>query len=465
MAVMGWGRFKSFWRGHPVLFRIALSLFIGLALEITVNNFPFPALKFVRQTADDTADVMTRFSVPAKTYSASAPRFAFINIDEKTWLSWGAPLVTPRDKIAMLLGRVAESKPAIIILDVDLSFHDDPNTEPALNSFLQHYPATAPPLVLVRSLEPSASSIHSKRRLTPYETSTDKQNIFWAVPSFERGDDAVVRRWQLASVACKDTAPLVIPSLQLQAVWLWLQKPHALLDTALSPLRPGNCDDPAPNGDIKIKLKGDNGPIVEINGADPSSRIIYTMPWVSDALVQGPEMPGGSFKVVVRNADTVSRIQPGDGVPGIEGSIAIIGGSFAESGDWYQTPLGDMPGTAVLINAIDALAQNGTPQEPTWGKRLPISLGFILFVSICVGLFRAPVAAFLSLLGIGGLMFATLSMFKSGLILSLAIPSLGILLADFILSFLHMIEGIMDKGWRWIFKPSPAPDRNHEEET
>jgi CHASE2 domain-containing sensor protein len=439
-----------------------MSVLIGLLLEVAALNLPFPALKFTRQAADDMADVMMRMSALSQASPEAASRFAFINIDDATWIAWGAPLITPRNKIATLLARVVESKPAVIILDIDLAFRDEVNSENILKSFLSSYPADAAPLVLVRNFEPAANAIHSELRPTQYEQQTQQTNVYWALPSFERDDDGMVRRWQLAAVTCAAAAPVTVPSVQLQAAWLWLGKKNELLRTPLARLRPENCDVPAPDVRVKIDL-GSDGHAIEINSNDPSSRIVYTIPWVPDAMVQGPLMPDGNFKVVVRNADTVSRIQPGNGIPGIAGTIAIIGGSFHDGGDWYRTPLGQMPGALVLINSIDALAEHGTPKEPAVMKQFGLSLVFIVFVSLCVGVFRAAVAALLSLAVIGGLMLVTMPMFRSGIIFSLAIPSLGILVADFLLSLLHDIDVIRQIGWRWILRPVTATDKAHGE--
>ena len=469
---MIWKQFQTFQKNHPIYFRIVLSILIGLVLEISVAALPFPTLKFVRQSADHTTDLMTRFAVFTRSEPASGPHFAFVDIDQKSWLAWAAPLVVPRNKIQSLLSRVAESKPAMIILDVDLSFRDVTSSEEILQSYLETYPSSAPPLILVRALQPSQHSKYPEPRNTQYDQIVSRTlvdgrpahpNIFWALPSFERGDDGIVRRWQLAVVACDAAAPRVIPSLQLQAVWLWLGMDMDKPATFLSPLRPGNCNDTASTNRTTIPLSADPFPIISVNSEDTSSRVIYNIAWRPDSLVLGPIMRDGSNKVVLRSADAVSRIPPGEGVNGIEGAIVVIGGSFLESGDWFQTPLGRMPGALVLINAIDELARHGTPADLIFGQRLALSLSFILFVSICVGWFRSLVAAFLSLMGFGVFMFATLSMFKSGIIADLAIPSIGILIVDLIFSSLRIIRGFRKKGWRWILKSSQTINPDIEE--
>ncbi|MEO6610027.1 MAG: CHASE2 domain-containing protein [Aestuariivirga sp.] len=438
-----------------------MSVLVGLLLETAALVLPLPALKVTRHSADDMADLVMRKSVPSQGASLT-PRFSFINIDDATWLAWGAPLITPRDKIASLLARVAESKPSVIVLDVDLAFHDNSNSEGHLKDFLLAYPSGAAPLILTRSLAPVANAIPYKSRITGYETEAAHDNVFWAVPLYERDDDGTVRRWQLAEVVCDADTPKTIPSIQLQAAWFWLGKTPQKLNEALADLRPANCDVPVPEAQVKIDLGHDHRTI-EINSEDPSSRIIYSIPWVPDAITQGPKMQDNNYKVIVRSADAVSRIPAGDGVPGIADTIVIIGGSFRDSGDWYKTPLGQMPGAVILINSIDALASHGTLKEPSVAKQFSLGLIFIVLVSLCVGVFRSRVAAALSLVAVAALSLVTVPMFRSGVIFNAAIPALGIVVADYILSWWDEIDLIRQTGWRWLFRPVKAPEKSHEE--
>ena len=61
-------------------------------------------------------------------------------------------------------------------------------------------------------------------------------------------------------------------------------------------------------------------------------------------------------------------------------SVVIIGGSFKESRDFYTTPLGQMPGALVLINAIYTLQAYGGPifQAPLWFEAVAV----IIFVAM-----------------------------------------------------------------------------------
>lgn len=461
--MVNWTRLAG--RHKPELLKFGLAVLIGMALEIILALYPVPGLKVVRQAGDDMADRLMRFATLSGTSSATPLRFAFIDIDDETWTSWGAPLVTPRDRITAILQPLARSSPAMIVLDIDLAFRDDAVSEAVLRMFLESYPAGAPPLILVRALMPGAGSALPVLRKTEYEAASNKANVIWALPSFLRDLDGNVRRWQLAFPVCEAGTPAIIPSVQLAAAWIEAGNKAEDLKTELAPLVPKDCNAPLAVTVQEFKIGGENLPPIAFGASDAASRVIYTIPWQQDAVSLGPQLPEGDFKVVVRKAGTVTRIPDGDEVPGIEGLIAVVGGSFQGSSDWHETPIGSMPGSLVLVNAVDALARHGTPHEPGWLGRTALSLMMITLVSFCVAIFRPSVAAILSLLGIGILMAGSMPLFKSGLVVNLAIPSLGILMADGLFSIAQTFSEIRKAGWRWVFKPVAAPLRRRKEKS
>ena len=136
----------------------------------------------------------------------------------------------------------------------------------------------------------------------------------------------------------------------------------------------------------------------------------------------------------------------------------MIGGSFQSSGDRYNTPLGVMPGSLMIINAIEALTQNGTPREFPIPFRIVISLLVIVVASVLTLILRPIVAAaafsgFLLLL-----MFTLLNSFQAGAVLDLAVPAVGAFVHDLWKSTVTMARDIRRLGWRWLLKPSSNVD-------
>lgn len=455
---------RSLFQKHPILSRVLVAALVGLALDLVLRLAPLPPLSAVREASDDMADSLMRTATSFG--SDPSPRFAFIDIDDATWFAWGAPLVTPREKIATLIDRTAQAKPAMIIVDVDLAWRDGAGdaigglsaSEDALARMLAAWPADAPPLLLVRSLRPEPAPALPGLRPTVFDAAAVKPNIHWALPSFERDEDGKLRRWLLITPYCAMGKPAVLPSLQLAAAWIWWTRPGAFdaLDKALAGAAPQGCDGKGAASAVSLAAPG--GPSVVIDGADTTSRVIYAIPWEEGRAGLGSRDADGAFKVAVRSAKAVERIPEGSGVPGVAGAIAIIGGSFAESGDVHETPIGAMPGAVVLANAIDALIHHGTPKAPPWPLSLALSLIIIMLTAVAVATLKGPVAALVAAAGVVVLTIITLPMLRSGYVFSLAVPAVGILLIDTVRSLVETAPSMWKQGWSWILKSPPGKE-------
>ena len=145
--------------------------------------------------------------------------------------------------------------------------------------------------------------------------------------------------------------------------------PLERMTRSLAGFTPDNCE--RANGGREGTL--DSLPLdrpIRVEGDDVSKRVIYRVAWKPGVVGLGPvvESPdavgGGETQLVeVRPARLLAPGDPGAALPELEGRIVVIGGSFKGSGDRYNTPLGVMPGSLMIINAIEALTENGTPRE------------------------------------------------------------------------------------------------------
>jgi hypothetical protein len=419
---------------HPIAWDLVLSIAIGVLLEVAILYFQPPMLAIVRQAGDDTADKMIRLAEATTASLDKSPAFVLVDIDNATWQSWHTPLITPRDKLAGLIQRIASYRPMLIIVDVDLSFPggtpiagaDDP-----LKSYLAMYPPDAPPLLLVRNLvspDEATGSLYPLSRPTDYDSATSpRPNIVWAAPRFEEDEDGKVRRWRLFEIACDNGRPAVVPSMHLAASLiardaLFGRSPgdDQPLSARLASLVPATCAKrPANPAPVTISHWPNDAPITvddenvtarasqeEIRGRataeDVRSRIIYRVRWQDDAVALGPIVRlkgiGPTPLVSVRPAKVVLDLPvatdaiAGTG-PGLANRIVVISGSYADSGDWHRTPIGLMPGALLIVNAVEALVHDGTPREPKVVARVAISLAIILGVSLLVSVFRPVIAA------------------------------------------------------------------------
>lgn len=465
---------KSWKSRHPVLFELSISILLGILIELALLSFQPPTLLVVRRVADDTADRMIRLAERTTDRLTASPAFTFIDINDRTWTDWGWPLVTPRGKIEALLERVARSEPLAILLDVDLAFPGDADEEATLRRFLATYDPAAPPLLLVRSLIDDPGAALPVPRPTPYDEAVKgKANILFTSPLFERDGDGNVRRWRLFAEACAEDRPLVIPSMHLAAAMIARQAIHGAppgdpapaldrMRTGLAPFLPADCSGQEAEREGVIDDWPPTIPIA-IAQDDVSKRVIYRVPWKTGAVGLGPmvESPtGGETQLVaVRPARLALAADGAAPLPGLKGRIVVIGGSFAGSGDWHDTPIGRMPGSLMIVNAVEALTQNGTPREPLPMEQIAISLTIIVLASLLTSFLRPSVAAWALAIGIFVLMVVSISRFKSGVMLDLAVPAVGAVLHDLGEAVLKVVREVRAQGWRWILKPhehSPA---------
>lgn len=116
--------------------------------------------------------------------------------------------------------------------------------------------------------------------------------------------------------------------------------------------------------------------------------------------------------------------------PGKKDLIAIIGASYKDSRDFHLTPLGEMPGSLVLVNSIDSLCTAGILQSPMSWQKLLVIVTVLVAVSAIFAWLPAFWAAITMMAAIVCLLAPiSLSLFmKHGVWLDFAAPLIGIYL-------------------------------------
>ena len=461
---------------HRILADLSVSITVGVATLLFLHFVHTPPLSVVRRAGDDTADRMIRLAEGMRGEPRRSPGFVFIDIDEPTWEDWDHPLITPRDKLAELIERAARAKPLAIVADVDLSFPATPAGEQAMKDLLSGYDPAWPPLLLVRPLIDmrTAGTALPLQRSTPYDDiAARKRNVVWTAPLFQRDGDGVIRRWRLIVPTCAHGQPAVLPSTHLVASLLVREalshpaQPPAnppvpiweTLKSTIAAYAPAACDKPAPAVARVLDDARGEAPPITLDGTDVSTRVLYNIPWFDDATSLGPAIETGQGLaplVLVRSARAVTSLPAGEPVPGLDGRLVLVGGGFRDSGDWHRTPLGQMPGAMLLLNAIDALARGGTPKEPGLRDRALVSLGIVAAVSLLTSVFRPIVATAAASLLVLLVMLVSLGHFRSGVVLDLAVPAAAAALSDFARTLFERLRSIWNEGRRWVLKPSPA---------
>jgi CHASE2 domain-containing sensor protein len=484
---------KSFWRDfrkrHAVLFDLAIDVFLGLLIEVIVvpliYSSPWPVRVVlegtwaVRNLSDNVADALTRLSATVPASPFRSPPFVFIDIDEPTWRAWGAQLITPRDRLAAVIDVVSQMAPAVVFVDVDLSFPmSRGDSDKRLRRLLRDYGkpgSVSPPLVLIRPLISGGTTSNQafEERPTAYDDDAVSPNIIWASTLFEEGSDAVVRRWRLVERVCDRGAPKALPSAELALAAIAVGQ-RASLDESLRKLTPPNCEVGADPERTAPRLDLGHDHFVEFGEGELERRILYSLEWrqpsgseASRPHFLGPkvEFEGRLVPLVtvlpivpilsVAVEQTATQKAAEAGLRDLfAGRIVIIGGSFEQSGDIHRTPLGFMPGAMIVINAVHALLSFGTPHELELLPRLALSFTLVVITSLSFHWLRPAVAA----IGMGAvlliLMVATLHWFRSGLIVDLAIPAAGVLVHRQFLAISAFVRAIRKDGWRALLAES-----------
>ena len=204
--------------------------------------------------------------------------------------------------------------------------------------------------------------------------------VNWVSAQFALDGDGTVRHWRLYEIVCDPPGgPFALPSIQLMAALQVLQRhddramPNSM--AALNTLVPDTCHSPR-RALLPIVIHP-QAPLIVASDDEIGSRILYTIGWRRGAPALGPfveNKPGEMAPlVVVRSAGAILKMTPGEAIEGLTDRIVVIGGSYADSGDWHMTPIGRMPGALIDINAIHGLLENGTPTAPSIMSSVPLA--------------------------------------------------------------------------------------------
>jgi len=393
-------RLRQFWqswqayllRWSPFWKRLAINMVIGL-LILLLLQFVIPDSRFMHETEDlgiDWVMKMRRDTVQVK----EAPLFVLLDIDEYTYQKWQEPFLTPRDKLLKLLKFAVEGQPQMIIVDIDLSYSSNhpskeslPKLDQDLYDFFAQYEdkyclkTRCPHILLTRGFKaPQSQHDYFEQRLSFLEVAVaNSQYIHWASTLFDLERDNVLRRWRLWEITCTKNQPAVIPSIQLLAAAL-VKNPttgNIQITSKLNEIKPTDCKNANAMTPTAPFLLGDFN--IHFSPTRLDRRIIYNISW-----------QGGATHHIL-STQAVHKItdnnQPIDN-EFLQGSITVIGGSYLDSRDTYATPIGRMPGTMVIINAIHSLLQYGELKTLSLWEILLIQAALIFVMSLVFAYFK-----------------------------------------------------------------------------
>jgi CHASE2 domain-containing sensor protein len=440
--------FFTWWHRQSSLIRhIVGNMIVGLGIALLL--WSMHGFSWLHEIEDSGIDWLMKIQWSTQPAKPALP-FALIDIDEETYRSWGEPFHIPRDRLVKLVKHAVDGGASAIVIDVDLSQRGyDSNADALLMDYLAgHNKPGNPPIILTRVFrEPLKSEISQHRSIRRSFLEDDErigqsQLVFWGSPLFNLEQDRMLRRWRLWESVCNDEHHGIVPSIQLLTVALLNNdkvnpdQTASNLEKSLTTLVPEKCGRSKP--EEKVLDDQHSNKIIDFSGmnlySDPDAlaqRIVYTQPWqlrpgqdrIRISVKDGSETDIPSLSI--RSALPI--FNPSVNTSWLKGRVVVIGASFSESRDRYLTPLGEMPGALVLINAIHSLQQYGELTGPPWYVKLFVEAVLIAIMSLAFawfdsfwGMVVSGAVIILSLLPLSFMVF------RYGIWLDFAIPLVAV---------------------------------------
>lgn len=413
-----WRRFSHFQQN------LVIGVLTAIGLQLAHD------MSWVRDTEDWAMDWMNQMQVDTPML-AGGPRhgnatgYAFLDMDQAAYDAWDEPYHVPRDRLLQLIRYAVSSGAKTVIVDVDLSRPGvDPAAAKALQDYVAGYPADGPPLIFMRTFTdpPAGRDVLPTIRRTYFDAAATSPAIHWAQPRFDVDSrDRAVRRWRLVDLGCLDGAPVWLPSPQFAAALLadpgapgWPQVARRL--AAQTPAGCNFAQPPDLSGAGRLQLGGRE---LDLFAGGARQRVVYGF---SARLPLGAESLG--YRRLPATLITASDTPPASDP--VAGRVVIIGASYQTSHDVHATPVGTMPGSLIILNAVKSLQQFGQLKGPPLWARLLISG---LLIALMAWAF-ARFSSFSAMWVIGGgvvllLVPVAFYVFRHGVWVDMAFPILG----------------------------------------
>ena len=323
--------------------------------------------------SDAATDFIMRLQADA-TVAKAGPPIEFLDIDNAEYAHIGRPLIFPRDKLAVMLERVAQAHPRLVVVDIDVSWPDTAANELKFKNTLARLKQSgAPPILLVREgIQDEPPPMLPYFRTTVYDSLVGTgSNIRWASADIAASADGQVRRVRPWIGVCRSGLLRVLPGVQVDAWALSVGAYRtASLDAVERSLNDRNqpCQSSAPQS-ATLEVGGKNRKW----HSDPPDRVMFRFgAHGSPFLIPGSDTSDVAFAVLP--AAPLVETPSQAALELLRGRIVIIGVSAAVARDLHATPIGNMPGALILTNLIFTQLGEGAPIDSDFSIGLALSL-------------------------------------------------------------------------------------------
>ena len=279
------------------------------------------------------------------------PEVVVVAIDEAAFETLGARQPIPRAYLARVLRGLDRSGAAVVGLDIALSVPTTAADDEALARAIRELgQGDRHRLVLVDARVPESGPLAAAGLVRAVPRGSDRVPI---------DDDGVIRR-VAALLPAPDGPPMPAFGLAMLAQLAGARPagaaaPRALPDD-LAAFPYWRAEAWLPSGGSPLALRA--GELWRINFVGPAGSFL-TIPSDAVAELGQPDAP------------PVAEDNP------LRGRVALVGATFAESRDFFQTPVGRLAGVEIHANVVHMLATRSLVRPAGWLASLGIQLGVV----------------------------------------------------------------------------------------
>lgn len=381
---------------------------VSLAVIIFTIAWTLRDVRLVANPAEESRDAVLAINADGEAPRLLRNPFAFVDLDERTDEALGHPDHTPHDKLARLLARVAAGKPALIVVDIDISWPDSHDDQ--LRATLEDLGRKNVAVLLEHQTEAAGGMPYPFRPSVFDGVVALYPSISWVTTETPNGRTAAVRRLREWLAACNGDTPVRIPGVGLASAWAYQQVAAHLPPKpvrALFAFPDWSCGPAQAFVPPAVSYLHHS---VHIGSETTSSiglseAVRYTLRWDEDRKVSPQEIVDSMghrrpLYAVLPALDLMSEKGPSPGAADywLRNSIAVVGASNENARDMHATPLGPMPGAFILINHMRGLLDFGPYAEAAWWSGLLTTVLISILTAIATILLERFLGGWLDLL-------------------------------------------------------------------
>lgn len=348
---------------------LAVATIVYIAFSIASDRQIFSDI------ADDALGRRMNLFADTKPAEPDARPLVLVDFDDRTSRALADPVQVPPAVLATVLARLAPTHPWAVIVDIDFADSAASADLRRIASALDSLSRKGTQVLLMREILPAAGPGQSRRlRPTPLdETVSTLPGVLWAASNYPKSHDGVVHEVAPFSKVQRG-ARLTLPSVPLA---LAVRNQQASAAAAKLSLQDAFARHSTDEGDLVVR-----GPARAFIVPRDPTLIDYSLRWPPDFSRQ--QRIGGRphDRPLVVRLPMLSLLGDRPAAADLLSGAAVFVGASANERDRVQTPLGEMPGAFVLMNATHAWLESGVPSKGRFLPGLIVVLVYTVLLSL-----------------------------------------------------------------------------------